>query len=534
MKTLRPFQETVIDELRSGLIQGHKHQLLALATGSGKTVTAAHMIHRAAKKRHKSLFVVDRVELVSQAVNHLSEIGLKVGTFQSENTMVRASDEVVVASIQTIRSRGAIPSGFVIIDEAHILHQAHIDLMRQWDNVPIIGLSATPLREDLGKYFTNLVRGPSIQWLIENGYLTPSRAYCPTAEALEKALDNVKTRAGDYAENELSTALNRKELIGDLITTWKERGESRPTLTFAVDIAHSKAITQEFQSEQIEAAHIDAYTKSDERAEIVDAFKAGEIKVLSSVNVLGVGFDAPEASCAVLARPTLSEALHMQQIGRVIRPAEGKSDAVILDHSGNTIRFGLPEHFEVPDLGTDDRQPANKKRKQVRMVTCSSCGAVMEPGQRTCATCGIERRVTPSEVHQNDGELIAYGSEDTGTKQYSVSTKRNWYKGLLWYANHQNYNQGWVYHKFIEKFSEKPSYDWQRLKPEPPTAEMSRWIKSQHIRWAKSKKKSKPIDHCKHCGSTDLERLPGKGPHAFGIGCTDCGRHLGWISKKSA
>ncbi|MCU7865509.1 MAG: DEAD/DEAH box helicase family protein, partial [Candidatus Thiodiazotropha sp. (ex Lucinoma borealis)] len=203
MKILRPFQETVIDELRSGLMQGHKRQLLALATGAGKTVVASHLIHRAAEKGNKSLFIVDRIELVDQAVTHLSETGLKVGVYQGENTQVRESDEATVASIQTIRSRGAIPSGFVIIDEAHILHQAHIDLMNQWSAVPMIGLSATPLREDLGKYFSNLVRGPSIQWLIENNYLTSCRAFCPTASALEKALDTVKTRAGDFAENEL-------------------------------------------------------------------------------------------------------------------------------------------------------------------------------------------------------------------------------------------------------------------------------------------------------------------------------------------
>ncbi|MCU7863650.1 MAG: hypothetical protein KZQ92_06700, partial [Candidatus Thiodiazotropha sp. (ex Lucinoma borealis)] len=358
--------------------------------------------------------------------------------------------------------------------------------------------------------------------------------FCPTAAALEKALDTVKTRAGDFAENELSTALNRKELIGDIITTWKARGEQRPTLVFAVDIAHSKAITTEFQTEQIEAAHLDAYTKAEERAEIVDAFKAGEIQVLSSVNVLGIGFDAPEASCAVLARPTLSEALHMQQIGRVIRPAENKADAVILDHSGNTLRFGLPQHFEVPDLGSDKRQPANKTRKQKRMVTCSSCGAVMEPGQKTCAACGIDRPIKATEVHQLDGELIAYGSEETGSKVHSVRQKRNWYKAFLWYSQHHNYSKGWAYHKYQAKFSEKPSWDWQRLKPEPPTAEMSRWIKSQNIRWAKTKHKSKPNDHCKHCGSTHLERLPGKGPHASGIGCKSCGRHLGWQSKQTA
>ncbi|MEW8073059.1 MAG: DEAD/DEAH box helicase family protein, partial [Candidatus Thiodiazotropha sp.] len=98
MKTLRPFQETAINELRAGLMQGHKRQLLALATGAGKTVVASHLIHRAAQNDHKSLFIVDRIELVDQAIEHLSAMGLQVGVYQGENTMVQASDEVVVAS----------------------------------------------------------------------------------------------------------------------------------------------------------------------------------------------------------------------------------------------------------------------------------------------------------------------------------------------------------------------------------------------------------------------------------------------------
>nr|WP_207173461.1 helicase-related protein [Halochromatium glycolicum] len=161
-------------------------------------------------------------------------------------------------------------------------------------------------------------------------------------------------------------------MVGDIITTWKERATDRPTLVFAVDIAHSKAIIEDFVDEGIAAAHLDAYTTADERERIIDAFRTGEIKVLSSVNVLGIGFDYPGASCAILARPTLSEALHMHQMGRAIRKAEGKTDAVILDHAGNTLRFGLPEHFEVPDLG---KAYISRPRRSARTRTTPSAAA---------------------------------------------------------------------------------------------------------------------------------------------------------------
>ncbi len=532
MKTLYPFQEKIIEDLRAGFAAGHKHQVLALGTGGGKTVVASHLIHSAASKGNKSLFIVDRIELVGQAVEHLRSTGLKVGIMQGENTYVSDDHEVIVASIQTIRSRTAPPSGFIIIDECHILHKAHIDLLNHWNAVPVIGLSATPMREGLGKYFSNLVRGPSIQWLISNGFLSPVKAFCPSAKALDKALEVVKIRAGDFSENELSTALNSRELIGDIITTWKTHGDNRPTLVFAVDIAHSKSIVDEFQAEGFTAQHLDAYTKPEERYEIIQSFRTGAVKVLSSVNVLGIGFDVPDASCAVLARPTLSEALHIQQMGRVIRTAEGKTDAIILDHSGNTLRFGLPQHFEVPDLGSGTKKTAKQKRQERKLSTCGGCGAVIEPGQISCPACGIDRPVKRSEVAQFDADLIEYGSDAKGETAHTAEDKRRWYKALNWYALHHGYSKGWSYHKYIAKFNEKPPWNWQRLAPQQPDEEIQRWIKSQTIRWAK-RKKSK-VSKCRYCGSHKLKSLPGKGPHEAGIGCGDCGKHLGWQSKASA
>ena len=142
MIELYPFQQDLLNALRAGYAAGHRCQLCALATGGGKTVVASHAIHAAAQKGRTSMFIVDRIELVGQAARTLTDIGLKVGTFQGDNTFLHDDDEVVVASIQTIKARSAPPAGFVIIDESHILHKAHIDLMNRWDLVPFIGLSA--------------------------------------------------------------------------------------------------------------------------------------------------------------------------------------------------------------------------------------------------------------------------------------------------------------------------------------------------------------------------------------------------------
>ena len=265
MITLHPFQEQIIDDLAMGIRQGHKRQVCALATGGGKTVVAAHLGHRAAAKGRRMLFIVDRIELCGQAAETFNDMGLSVGILRGDATSYTRADEIIVASIQTIRSRSAPDwMDFAIIDECHILHSEHIRLMEAWSDKAFIGLSATPLRKGLGKYFTNLVRGPSIRELTEQGFLVKVRAYAPQADAILSALDGVScgtTTAGyDYKDAELGAAMNRKELVGDIVKTWHEKGEDRPTLCFAVNIAHSKSIRDDFIAAGVNAAHLDAYT----------------------------------------------------------------------------------------------------------------------------------------------------------------------------------------------------------------------------------------------------------------------------------
>lgn len=484
--TLRDYQIQAITDIEAGIAAGHIRQILCLPTGAGKTITAGAMIQRQkALGRRRALFIVERLALVTQAVEAFSKLGLHVGVYQGENTQRSVYDDVVVCSAQTIAARKRAPlADFIIIDEAHLLHKAHIELMRAWGAVPVVGLTATPLRPDLGKYFSRLVRGPSVRELTESGFLVPAKAYCPSAAHMNRILENVGTKHGDFAGSELAKAVNQKALIGDIVSTWQDKAVDRPTLAFAVDIAHSKAIVDDFQAVGVLAAHVDAYTPVAERAELFESFRRGEVQILSSVAVLGVGFDVPDAACAILARPTLSEALHIQQVGRVLRPAAGKQDALLLDHAGNVTRFGLPERFQVPELGALDRTTTKAKRKQRRMVVCSKCGFALEPDQRTCPSCGVDRRARTANVRYIDGALVEYGSTGDGAETFV--DRQSWYRALLWRAKYTNRKLGWAYHAYLAKFDgAKPPYSWQNLEPRIPTDEQVRWIKYYEIRSSK-------------------------------------------------
>lgn len=489
MFELHPFQEQIIVDLGLGHRTGYRRQIVGLGTGGGKTVIAAHLGKRAASKGRKVLFIVDRIELCGQAAATFADLGLSVGILRGEDTSYTRQDEIIVASIQTIRTRSA-PDwvSLCIIDEAHILHRAHINLMDAWDDRAFIGLSATPMRKGLGKYFSNLIRGPSIADLTAGGFLVPVRAFAPQADAILATLDGVAcgtTTAGyDFKEQELGAAMNRKELVGDIVKTWQERGENRPTLCFAVNIAHSKSIAADFIAAGVQAAHLDAYTDARERLEIIEGFKAGDIKLLTSVNVLGIGFNVPDAACLILARPTLSLALHIQQCGRGLRTAPGKSDCIILDHSGNCLLHGLPHHFEVPDLDMGDQEdPAKRKKKEkAPFIACQHCGAVMDPDQVSCPACGLDRPSRANNIANRGGRLVEFGATASGGQDGGTQAASEFYAMALAFAIAHGQKPGRAYHLTLARYPGiKIPWSWRDLPPLDPSPEVSRWIANRNL-----------------------------------------------------
>ena len=174
MFDLRPYQLDVVDRIRHAIAADHSCPMVALGTGTGKTVVAAHIMHSAHLHGNRSMFICERKELVNQAREKLESFGLQVGVMRGEDTLLRSTDDCIVASIQTIRSRRhSLPLDIqlVVIDEAHLLHKEHIRLMQHWSAVPFIGMTATPMTRGLGRHFDTLVRGPSIGELMQAGHL---------------------------------------------------------------------------------------------------------------------------------------------------------------------------------------------------------------------------------------------------------------------------------------------------------------------------------------------------------------------------
>lgn len=349
-------QKEALDNLRASIAQGVKRIILQSPTGSGKTTMAATIVEGAQRKGNRMCFVVSSISLVDQTVESFYSEGIRgIGVIQANHQMTDWSQPVQVASIQTLLKRDKWPEAqVVVIDEAHVLFEGHKKWMAdpEWEKVPFIGLSATPWTKGLGKYFESLLVVSTTEELIEKGILSKFKVFATG----HPDLSGVKLVAGDYHEGQLSAAMQEGTLTADIVKTWQERWGKDKTLIFGVDCAHAQALQARFNEAGIKCAYQDASTSSADRAEIKRQFHNGDVQCVANVGTLTTGVDW-DVRCLVLARPTRSEMLFVQIIGRALRTAPGKDHAIILDHSDTTQRLGFVTdiHHEQLSQGKDIR-----------------------------------------------------------------------------------------------------------------------------------------------------------------------------------
>ena len=209
--------------------------------------------------------------------------------------------------------------------------------------------------------------------------------------------------------------------------------------------------------------------------------------------VLTEGWDQPEVSCLVLARPTRHMGLYRQMVGRVLRPAPGKADALILDHAGAVFEHGFVDEPVAWTLAEDRRaeNPAQGSRacfQTPKLTTCPECTAVRFEG-RPCTVCGWRPQPKARAFDVAEGEL---GEVDRQRKAsaptYTAGDKVEFYQGLLWIAKERGYRPGWAAHKYREKFGEWPAVKY--AVPKPPDDALRSWVRSRQIAYARAMEKS--------------------------------------------
>jgi superfamily II DNA or RNA helicase len=450
---LRPNQADLLATLEREITSGTRRIVAQAPTGYGKTVVAAALARKMQDEGKRAIFTVPALSLIDQTVQRFFAEGVRdVGVIQADHVLTNYARPVQIASVQTLQRRRIPAADLVLIDEVHRWFDFYDEWLNDsaWAGVPFIGLSATPWTRGLGRRFDRLIIAATTQELIEVSYLSEFKVFAPASPDLT----GIRIVAGDYREEDLSKTMDKPSLVADVVDTWIDRGENRPTLCFAGDRAHAKNLQAKFQAAGISAGYIDAYTAAADRKEIARQFHAGGIKVVCNVGCLTTGIDW-DVRCIILARPTKSEILFVQMIGRGLRTADGKSDCLILDHSDNHLRLGFVTdiHHDKLDHGREKKTSAPKE-KGALPKKCPKCTFLKPTKVLVCPCCGFkpEPRCTVVAVK---GELVEMASRFAA--RAPTVEKATFYRELKHYAGEHDRKPGWIAHSFRERFGHWPN-----------------------------------------------------------------------------
>ncbi|HMA93957.1 MAG TPA: DEAD/DEAH box helicase family protein, partial [Polyangiaceae bacterium] len=391
-----------------------QHTFIGNGLVNHNTVIAGSIISRAAMNGERVLFLAHRRELINQAYRKLLDFGLPaaaVGVMMASDPRRRPGAPVQVASVDTLRSRAKPSADLVFTDECHrALSQTHRGIAAHYPNARHIGLTATPYRADgkgLGDAYDELLLVASPRQLIDEGFLVEPRIFTvPYSQRPD--LSKVKISNGDYAADALEQAVDRTALVGNIVEHWLEHAAGIRTVVFAVSVAHSRHIAERFRAAGITAEHLDGMTPTLERDAILKRLDRGETLVVSGVGVLAEGWDQPSVKCAILARPTKSTGLYLQQAGRILRPWQNQP-AIILDHGGCALEHGLPQ--DDREFSLEGRKKRTKTQLDSPVRECPSCNAVLAINSRICPECGYQLLAERDLPEEAAGKLVEVSAE---------------------------------------------------------------------------------------------------------------------------
>ena len=437
LPTLRPYQEKLVAETYSQWDKGVQFVAMVSSTGSGKSMTLTAIVAKERDRGQYVLVLAHRQELITQLSDTMGRMEIrhqviaanKVVRFAAKQSMenhgvnyVDPNARVMVASVQSMRSEKVAELAklgnklTVVQDEFHHATKKS----KTWGGVltPLLnagarglGPTATPCRADgqglsreTDGYADVIVEGPSMRWLIDNGYLSQYKIYCPPTDL---RLDNVETSktTGDYKEKELKAEIGRSHIVGDIVSHYLKICPGKRGITFTVGVDTAEEVAEEYRKHGVPAVALSGRNADEERVQAIRDLKSGKILQIVNDSLIGEGVDIPAVEVVSFARPTQSYALYAQMFGRALRPFEGKSHAIIIDAVSNVMRHGLPDAPREWSLDRRERRTGKSEPSTVRV--CTACAAVYERFRDACPDCGepVPKPADRSGPMQVDGDL---------------------------------------------------------------------------------------------------------------------------------
>lgn len=435
---LRDYQQSLMDKARAELAKGHKSVLCVCATGGGKSYIFMDMADRC---KGKVLVLVHRGELKDQ---HIKE-------FKKNNIPM---DSIIVETVQTVyrHLEDYTDIRMVVADEAHLFlsrtFKATVDYFAE-KGCYTIGFSASPCRLDgssMSDVFTSMVEGPQTAELIEKKRLCPYEYYAP----LTVDVSNLKKQRGEYVTSEVEE-LMEPAIYGRVIDEYKRLCPDKQAIAFCVSIKHSQQVADQFAAAGIKAAHLDGNTPKKARESLMERFRAGEIKVLTNVNLFAEGLSVDGIGAVLMLRPTASLALCLQQWGRGLRYQEDKV-CTIIDCVGNYTRHGLPdEHREWTLEGEVKKHRTHDDEGNFTVRQCPYCYKCF-PAKPVCPYCGEEYPLHARELQVIEEIQLKKITEEEAKREADRKARvkeeiRNArsYEDFLRIERENNYKSGWAF-----------------------------------------------------------------------------------------
>lgn len=416
--TLRPYQEKLVKDTYEQWNAGKQFVAMVSATGSGKSMTLTAIVRSERDRGQYVLVLAHRQELITQLSDTMGRMEIrhqviaanKVVRFAAKQSMenhgvnyVDPNARVMVASVQSMREAKIADLAklgnklTVVQDEFHHATKKS----KTWGGVltPLLnagarglGPTATPCRADgqglsreTDGYADVIVEGPSMRWLIDNGYLSQYKIYCPPTDLHLENVETSKT-TGDYKEKELKAEIGRSHIVGDIVSHYLKICPGKRGITFTVGVDTAEEVAEEYRKRGVPAVALSGRNADEERVQAIRDLKSGKILQIVNDSLIGEGVDIPAVEVVSFARPTQSYALYAQMFGRALRPFEGKSHAIIIDAVSNVMRHGLPDAPREWSLDRRERRTGKSEPSTVRM--CTACAAVYERFRDACPDCG--------------------------------------------------------------------------------------------------------------------------------------------------
>jgi superfamily II DNA or RNA helicase len=387
--------------------------------------------------------IAHRHELLRQLSETLTRFDIEHGVVKA-GMPFEPHKRVQVASIQTLAKRHHLlpPPDLIVYDEVHHLpSKVAKQTVETYPLANLLGVTATPCRLDgrgLGEVFDHMILGPTTRWLTDNGFLCPAEYYGPPPKA---DISSIPMRAGDYAKEQTEEVMNKPTVTGDAIEHYRELCDGVPMLVFCTSVQHAKDVAQAYVDAGYRAASVDGAMDDADRKDRIEGLGTGKWQIITSCDLIGEGLDVPVVGAVQLLRPTKSLIVHLQQIGRGLRPAADKKCLFVLDHVNNVRTLGTATQERQWSL---EGTRKSRKDKLPSLKTCGQCFLVHEPSP-TCPNCGYEypkatKALTRIEVVE--GKLVKI--EETREERAEAMRDCRSLVELIAFAKARGYaNAGW-------------------------------------------------------------------------------------------